>query len=131
MYSEIIRIIIICIVGGFLSVLIRNVLPEYSFFIPLIVLCIVINALAPFILKIIDTFNNIFMFSGINKEFFEIILKCIFVAYIASFASSVCLDSNERAISEKINLFGKIMIVYLSLPILNSIISLAKRLIDF
>ena len=53
-----------------------------------------------------------------------IILKVIGVAYICEFVSSVCKDAGESAVASKVEAGGKIIIVYLALPILTSLLDL-------
>ena len=52
------------------------------------------------------------------------IFKIICVAYICEFASGICRDAGESAVASKVETGGKLIIVYLSMPIITSLIDL-------
>ncbi|MEG0923509.1 MAG: stage III sporulation AC/AD family protein [Anaerovoracaceae bacterium] len=63
-----------------------------------------------------------------GKSYFPIIIKILAVAYITEFTAQLCSDSGEKAISTKVELAGKIIIFYLSIPIFVSILDLLNNL---
>ncbi|MBR1883589.1 MAG: stage III sporulation protein AD [Clostridia bacterium] len=73
---------------------------------------------------VIELLNKLSEKSGINKEFFGVILKVTIIAYIVEIARSLCEDSKQHALGEKIELAGKVIIISISIPIITSLISL-------
>ena len=69
------------------------------------------------------------LFFGINKEFFRILLKITGIAYLVEFASNMCKDAGESAISSKIELAGKLLIVTLSIPIISTLVETITEII--
>ena len=63
-----------------------------------------------------------------GKDYFPIIIKILAVAYITEFTSQICQDAGEKAISSKVELAGKVIIFYLSIPIFISILQLFNDL---
>ena len=61
---------------------------------------------------------------NINGTAVEVIFKIICVAYICEFASGICKDAGESAVASKVETGGKLIIVYLSMPIITSLIDL-------
>ena len=57
-----------------------------------------------------------------------IILKIIGISYICEFSSQICIDAGENAIASKIELAGKMLIMFISIPIITRLLSLITSL---
>ena len=64
-------------------------------------------------------------------EYMEIILKTLAIAYITQISSEMCRECGENSIAFGIETVGKIEIVILSLPLINSIISMSEELLSW
>jgi len=87
-------------------------------------------------LYIFNAFHNIFGFflqvvdkTGIDKELFSTLLKIIGVGYLIEFSASVCNDSGNTSIGDKVILAGKLLIFAMSMPILTHLFNLVLELI--
>lgn len=69
-------------------------------------------------------FSELTKRSGINSEYLGILLKITGIAILTEFAVSICNDSGESAIANKIELGGKIIIISISIPIIVALIEL-------
>ena len=83
------------------------------------------------IMLIVSQFTSIFLWvdqiaskTGTNKQVFGPIVKIIGIGYVAEFAASVCEDSGNKAMSNKIVLAAKIVILVLSMPVLSSLVDI-------
>lgn len=74
--------------------------------------------------SITETINSVFGMIRMDTAIFNIILKIIFISYICEFASNICRDAGEVSIASKVELCGKIIIVYISLPVVEAVINL-------
>lgn len=74
--------------------------------------------------SIVETINSVFGLIKMDASIFNIILKIIFVSYICEFSSNICRDAGEASIASKVELCGKIIIVYMSLPVVEAVINL-------
>ena len=63
-------------------------------------------------------FSGLMERGGVDLRYFQIVVKIIGISYLAQFGSSICRDSGQSAIAEKIELAGKAAVVSLTLPIL-------------
>ena len=79
-----------------------------------------INKIEP----VINLLNTLSEKSGINKEFFTVILKVTAIAYLVEIAKSMCEDSNEKALGQKVEIAGKVVIISISIPIITSLLNL-------
>ena len=76
------------------------------------------------ITPVISLLNNLAEKSGMNIEFFKVILKVTGIAYLVEIAKSICEDSNENALSQKLEIAGKVVIIAISIPIITSLLNL-------
>ena len=126
---DIIKIVIIGIAGAMLSIIIKSYKPEFSIH---IVLSTVLILFLPVISKleiILDFFNSISAQANISKIYFPVIIKILGIAYIADFTAQICKDAGEGAIASKVEFAGKVIIMYLALPVFLSIIDLINKLL--
>lgn len=74
-------------------------------------------------------FNAIILFlqevalkANINTVYLNIVLKILAISYIASFCSEICKDAGSNSIASKVEFGGKILILFLAIPILMAVL---------
>lgn len=126
---DIIRIIGIGLIGAALSLVIRNLRPELSMMIPVVISFTVVFCILPYLTAIINEVRSISAGAGIEQRYIDIVFKIIGVSYIASISAELCKDAGENAIAAKIELGGKLIIVFMSLPIVNRLLGIVREII--
>ena len=127
--EETIKIIGIGLIALILIVIIRQYKPEFTVFISLIAGLIILYFVADKFIDIINLLKSIGDKSGINKSFLKILIKMTLIAFLAEFAISVCKDSGENAIANKIELGSKAIIVSMSIPIISNLLEVVLTLL--
>lgn len=61
--------------------------------------------------------------------FLRTVLKVMGLAYLAGFTAQVCRDAGEGAMAGKIELLGKVAILYLALPVMWAVLDTMLRLL--
>lgn len=128
--SDLIRIIGIGFIGGFLSLMIRRERPEFAVMTALITSAVILMSVAEDIGAIITNIERLIEGCGIDMKYFIISIKAVGVAYIAQFAAEILRDCGEGAIAAKIEAAGKISILALTLPVMQSLIELCERAVN-
>jgi stage III sporulation protein AD len=54
----------------------------------------------------------------LSAPYLEIVLKVIAVSYLVGFGAQICRDSGERALGDKVEVAGRILILAMALPIM-------------
>ena len=126
---DIFQVSTIGIIATLLIVLIKKYNPEYQIFIAVVTGCIILFVIYSYLGPILESFNSLWKRTNIDNSYFEIILKVIVIAYVTEFGSQICKDAGENSIGMKIELAGKVIIVYLSVPIVLSLIDFILNLI--
>mgnify|MGYP002329182206 CR=1 FL=1 len=58
----------------------------------------------------------------INPEYLSILLKMIGITYLAEFSSGICKDAGYQSIASQIEIFSKLTILAMGLPILQTLL---------
>lgn len=60
--------------------------------------------------------------TAINNQFLTLLIKITGIAFLTEFAVSICKDSGETAIANKMDMGGKVVIVFMSIPIISGLL---------
>lgn len=117
------------LVATFIIVLLKQYKSEYAIYASVIAGATLLLFAVSKVGTIISLLESLVDTVGINKEFFKILLKITGIAYLVEFASNMCKDAGESAISSKIELAGKLLIVTLSIPIISTLVETITEII--
>ena len=126
---EILQIAGIAVSSVVVLSLVRSIKPEMSIY---IVLATVITLLLFSLKHLTYVFQFLkSVYDGITygKDYFPVLIKVLVIAYLTDFTSQLCIDAGETSIGSKVELAGKIIIFYVSLPILVSILQLVNSIL--
>jgi len=126
---EIIQIAGIGIVAAVLVLIIKEQKPVFAFLLSLFTGIIIFLYLIGKISEVIQVIKNLAEQSNVNDIFLITILKIIGIAYIAEFAAQIVRDAGEVSIASKIELAGKILILFMAIPIITIIIETVMKLL--
>ncbi|HHW56695.1 MAG TPA: stage III sporulation protein AD [Clostridia bacterium] len=115
---EIFQIVILGIVVLIILTVLRETNPEIAIILSLIAGIIVFMIIIPKLNAIVEVLNTLARKSGLDNIYFMTTLKIIGIAYITEFGVQLCFDANEKNLASKIEIAGKIIIVFLSIPII-------------
>ncbi len=125
--SDIIKIIGI----GFISLIVTLILKEYKKDFAIYV-SLVGGMLIIFL--VIDYLQNIVSFiSGLtdsNNDFIILLIKITGISILTEFATSICRDSGENSIANKVDLGGKVIVISLSIPVISATLNGLLGLLD-
>lgn len=117
---DIIKIAILGIAGVLLALPFKKEKGEYSTFIA-IVICICIFV---YLLTKVDTILSFAAeleeMISIDSRYIGMVVKMIGITYVAEFASNICKDAGYAAIASQIELFAKLSILVISVPVLGA-----------
>lgn len=77
--------------------------------------------LAEPVVEFLSKLRNI---AGLDKSLTEPILKTIGIGLITQIGASVCADAGENAIAKLIEICGGVLALYVSLPLMEAVLSL-------
>ena len=115
---EVVKIGMMGIAGVLLAILIKKEKSEYSVLISMVV-CIAIFFFMVHKMEVLLAFvERLESLLSIDSNYIALILKMIGIAYVAGFAMDICKDAGYGAIGSQIEMFAKLSILVVSLPVL-------------
>lgn len=76
-----------------------------------------------------DSLNEFYQNLSAGKSYFPVIVKCLGIAYLTEFTGALCLDAGEKSIAGKVELAGKLAVLFTALPVFLSLIEMLNHLI--
>ena len=119
---DIIKIIGIGLIALIIIMLLRQYKPEFVIYISLITGAIILYFIMNRLSGLINLLTNLSSKISNGNAFLEILIKITGIAFLTEFAVSICKDSGESAIANKIDLGGKVIIISMSIPIISSLL---------
>ena len=123
---DIMKIIGVAFITTIAAVLLKSTKPELSFAVTvtgvIVILLFIVDALE----NTLTVFTAIAEITGVENGLLKILLKIVGVGYITEFGAGILNDFGSNAVADKVTLGGKITIVLLSLPIIESLLKLVQ-----
>ena len=129
MELDILKIAAVALAGVIAVGIVKSVKPEFAVYIVIATVVLIFFLAAAKLRVVFEFLSSIYSQITYGKTFFPILIKVLAVAYITDFTSQLCKDAGEGAIGSKLEFAGKIIIFYLSIPILVAIIELINSVL--
>ena len=110
-------------------ILIKQYKPEFAIYISLLAGVIILIMLVDKLAGIVNLIQSISQKANINSQFLSILIKITGIAFLSEFAVSICKDSGEGAIANKVELGSKIIIISMSIPIISSLLEIILKIL--
>ncbi|MCI9378473.1 MAG: stage III sporulation protein AD [Eubacterium sp.] len=115
---DILKISIFGISAVLLALILKSYRPEYSYYISIAVCICIFLLVATKLELIIGYAEKMQRMLRLDNAYMGMILKMIGVTYIADFASNICKDCGYQTIAGQIELFAKLSILVLGMPVI-------------
>ena len=119
---EIIKIIGIGLTALIVIIVLKQYKPEFAIYVSIVAGILILGLSLSSFSGIINLLKDISSRANINSKFLGIILKITGISILTEFAVSICQDTGEKAIANKIDIGGKVIIMTISLPIISSLL---------
>lgn len=126
---EIIKIIGVGLCALIIIIVLKQYKPEFAIYVSILAGAIILAMSVANISGVINLMKDISSKANINSQFLGIILKITGIAILTEFAISICKDSGETAIANKIDIGGKAIIITISLPIISSLLETILKIL--
>lgn len=92
--------------------------------------CILIGGIALYYLDdILDLFRELERVGNISHDVLIVIVKAVAVGFVTEIASAVCSDAGNSALGKTLQMAGNAAILYLSIPIFQSMVTLIQEIL--
>ena len=125
---NIVQVGLIGVAGVLMSIYIKKEKEEIAIYLCIATSILIFLGIIDYLEVLIATVKEIGSFINIDLVYIGTLLKMLGITYLAEFASGICKDAGYQTIATQIEMFGKITILVLSMPIL---LALLKTLQEF
>lgn len=125
-----ISIIGVSLVSAVLYILVKRYSPEYSILVEAGAVVVILWTVYPYLRDVIDFFGEYTGNTNLDSDYLKTLVKALGTAILTQFASDICADAGETALSSKVEFAGKLIIIAMALPIAKALLELALKLIN-
>ena len=117
---------IIGVAGVLLAVQFKSGKAEYGIYISIELSLLIFFGILGQIRAVIRMVETIGTYISMDTVYIGTLLKMLGITYIAEFSSSICKDAGYQTIAGQIEIFGKLAVLVLSMPILMALLDAVK-----
>lgn len=125
---EVLRVCAIGIVGVFLAIILSGEKKEYGILLGLVIGIIIINRMADYLAFILTQMHGLEEHLGNHRGYLSILLKAVGSTYICQFGCDVCADAGYKTVATQIEIFGKLYILVIGLPVITMLLETIQEL---
>ena len=119
---EVVKIVMIGITGVLLALFLKESKPEYSVYLSFAVGICILGYAVEKLSYLFESIKKIQEFLPVDEKYVLVLLKMTGATYIGQFSSSICKDAGYAAIAGQMELFVKLYLMVLSLPVLLALV---------
>ena len=115
---NIIQVGILGVAGILLAVQLKQEKTEVAVYLSIVISLLIFFGILDSLEVLVATVREISTYIKIDSSYIMTLIKMLGITYVVEFSSGLCKDAGYSAIATQIEMFGKITILVLSLPIL-------------
>ena len=127
---EIFKIIGVAFVTAISAILLKSTKPELSFAVTVTGVIVILMFVVDMLQNTVNILSTIASITGIENGLIKILLKIVGVGYLTEFSAGILNDFGSNAVADKVILGGKLTILILSLPIIESELKLMSGFLE-
>ena len=112
----------IAMLGVLMALQLKSLKSEYAVYLCLGISLLIFAGVADRLQVIIDGLMEIQNCLPLEVGYIQTLLKIIGITYIAEFASDLCKDAGYQTVAGQIQIFGKLSVLTVSIPILSALL---------
>lgn len=125
-----IQVGIIGVIAAVLAVQLKGGKAEYGIYVStaagIILFSFIVDRLSIFV----RTLEQIASYIDMDAGYLGIMLKMIGITYIAEFSSGICRDAGYQTMAGQIEIFGKLTILALGMPVLTALLETIREFLS-
>ena len=120
--AEIIKIALLGIAGALFAIQFKQQRPEYAQLLAFALSVLVFSYVLGLAGRLLEEFKGLQQYLGDSKGYLGILMKVVGITYLCEFSAGICKDAGFGAVSDQIEILGKLSVLFAGLPILLSVI---------
>ncbi len=125
-----IQIGIIGVAGTLLAVQFKSGKSEYGIYISVALSLVIFFAIIGRLEVIIDALRTIANYINMDTAYIGTLIMMLGITYVAEFSAGICKDAGYQTIALQIEIFGKLAVLVLSMPVLMALLNTIKEFLS-
>ena len=126
---EVYKIVAVGLVCAVIVVWLKSVGSDYALLAAIASSVLLLTMTLSYVIRFVGFFNRLSETTGVSSEVVVLVLKILGISYLIEFSSSLIEDFGLKSLSEKVVFAGKIVILTLSVPVMESVVSAVLELL--
>ena len=126
----IVQAAMIGIAGIILIMQVKNGKSEYAIYLTIAISLLLFAGMSGKLDQLSGTIKRIGDAVNIDDIYMRTLMKMLGIVYVSEFASGICKDAGYQTISGQIEIFAKLTILVLSLPILEALLTVIQNFLS-
>lgn len=126
---EIFQLVGIAFITAVTALILKSAKPELAFAVTIAGSIILLLFVFDLLKDTVTVFQEIATLTGIDSSLIKILLKMIGIGYLVEFSAGILNDFGQNSLADKLVFCGKIIVLVLGIPILESVLSLIVQLL--
>lgn len=124
--TEMIKIVGVGFITAIVTIILRGTKPELSFAVTVTGIIVILLFIVDAVRDTLGIFLAIAQVTGMDNELLKILIKIVGVGYLTEFCVGVLNDFGSNSVADKVLLAGKLTILLMALPIIESLLKLIQ-----
>ena len=120
----------LCIIGAVIATLLKQYCREQAVFASIAVCVMVVTAVITCISPVAEKMELLFSQAQLDMEYLHTLWKAVGICYMTGIAADVCRDSGEQALASAAELWGRVSLLLLSLPMMDALLGLMTGVLE-
>ena len=127
---DMVQIGVLGVAGALLAIQFKSGKAEYGIYISIALSLIIFFSVLGQLQTIIDALKTVGEYIRVDHLYIGTLVKMLGVTYIAEFASGICRDAGYQTIALQIEIFGKLAVLILSMPVLMGLLDTVREFLS-
>ncbi len=127
---DMLQIGIMGVAGTLLAVQFKSGKSEYGIYITVTLSLIIFFCVLSRLETIVEAMKGIGRFIQMDQAYIGTLIKMLGITYVAEFSAGICKDAGYQTIASQIEIFGKLAVMLLSLPILMTLLNTIREFLS-
>ena len=126
MSLNVLQIGMIGVAGALLALQFKSGKSEYGIYISIALSIFVFVRILGQMKTLVETMRRIGSYINVDSVYISTLLKMLGITYVSEFSSSICKDAGYQTIAGQIEIFGKLFVFVLSMPVLLALLDTVR-----
>lgn len=119
---EIVRIGILGVAGIMLALQFKTTRPEYGLYVGVAICLIIFVFSIDGLYVLLEWVKGLEKYLNGNVNYLGFLFKAVGITYVCEFCASICKDAGHGAVAGQIEIFGKLSVLLMGMPVLAAVI---------